>query len=149
VIKIDKANYDLYKKVYEVFWKHYSQMVQTEATTQGINIDTEKQSMPLALKGLKAGIANMFLMLQHAPKEFKTALDSDLKAIKLPGYFKLYAEVKDLLPKVLKRESLSSVDEYYFVMEILNDTTSAITDEEREILNACVINFELKRGGKR
>jgi hypothetical protein len=159
VIKIDDANYQLYRNVYAVFWKHYSGLLKAEAASQGVSIndlpspieilaDIEKRSKALALKSLRAGFTDMLSTLGNAPEGFKTALDLDLKALGLPGYFQLHAQVSNILPTVLKRHSIRSIEEYYFIVEILNDTTSAIRSEERTVLNTCVTDFELKQAGK-
>jgi hypothetical protein len=159
VIKIDNANYQIYRNVYEVFWKHYYVLIKASAASQGVDVsnlpspievlkDVEKKSKAHALKSLKSGFTDMLQNLANAPDGFTTALDFDLKAKGLPGYFQLYAEIKDITLLVLKRGSIRSMKEYYFIMEILNDNTSAIKAEERAILNTCVINFELKPAGK-
>lgn len=156
MVKIDKANYQIYKKVFEIFWKHRLTLMRSEASMLGLNINTipspidilnesEQKSMSIALKGLKASYTDMFSMLRDAPRDFLTALDDDLKAHGLPGCFTLYAEVKDTLQKVLTRGIIRTTADYDFIVEILNDTTLPITFEEREVLNSCIVNFELKQ----
>ncbi|RWY57036.1 hypothetical protein [Mucilaginibacter gilvus] len=159
MIKIDKTNYDLYKKVFEIIWQHKSTLTQAEAYLQGINIgnlpspvsmlnNLETKSKPLALKSMKLGFSDIFSMLKYAPDEFKKALDDDLKANGLPGYFLLYSQSKYKLSLILKRQTISLMEEYYFVMEILNDITTEITEEERHVLNKCVLTFEQKQAKK-
>ncbi|OOQ56859.1 hypothetical protein [Mucilaginibacter pedocola] len=159
MLKIDKDNYSQYKRVFEIFWQHYAKLIETEAKERGLDFNypsplevlngAEAQSKSLALKSLKASFSDTFTMLKYAPYEFKKQLDDDLKTNALPGYFEIYAEAKDSLPTILKKQLLRSLDEYYFVMEMLNDTASEISTEEREILNKCVLAFEQKHAKKK
>lgn len=159
MINIDKTNYGLYKKVFEVIWQHYSKLIEAEISARGLTFELpspietlnslETKSKSLALKSLKSGFSDTLIRLKDAPNEFKIALDDDLKGNGLPGYFVLYAQLRDTLPSILKRQSILLIEEYYFVMEILNDTTSEITEDEREILNRCILAFELKHAERK
>jgi|GEM_PF-1077265 len=158
MLKIDKDNYGLYKKVYEIFWQHHSKLIEIQVGALGLNSEfpspltvlnnIETQSKAHALKSLKSGFFDTFNMMKYAPEEFKKTLDESLKANGLPGYFTIYAEVKNQLPSILKRGSLSSTEEYYFVIEFLSDTTLDISADERAILNNCVLAFEQKQAKK-
>jgi hypothetical protein len=136
-------------------WKHYFKLVQADATSRGLNLDNlpspieflnniETKSKSLAIKSLKAGLTDMFLMDQYIKEDLKKLVDLDLNDNGLPGYFEVYGKIKINLQSILKRGSLKSLEEFYFVTEILSDTTVNFTTGERAILNNCLLQFEQK-----
>jgi hypothetical protein len=137
-------------------WKHYFKLLEAEATSLSLNLDNlpspievlnniETKSKSLAIKSLKAGLTDLFLMYHlYIKEDLKKLIDLDLNDNGLPGYFKVYGKIKSNLQSILKRGFLKSLEEFYFVTEILSDTTADFTTDERAILNNCLSQFEQK-----
>ncbi|MEB0261527.1 MULTISPECIES: hypothetical protein [unclassified Mucilaginibacter] len=79
----------------------------------------------------------------NSSSDAQRLLDAELKAAQLPGFFEIYLKVKEALPKVLKRQKINSIEEYYAIIEIVSDTTNNLTQNDTDILNNAIRAFEL------
>ncbi|MES2268863.1 MAG: hypothetical protein V4520_19010 [Bacteroidota bacterium] len=153
-LKIDKSNYEIYKKAYEVLWQYQLKIIQSEGLPDGFDVDEvspikvlnnwEAENQSIALKGLRAGLHDIISNLGYnASSENLRVIDFELKTANLPGIFEMYSELKSTLQKVLKTHRIKSIEEYYIIMEIVSDTTSNLTKTDTDILNNAITVFEL------
>ncbi|MGY4536817.1 hypothetical protein ACVW0P_001231 [Mucilaginibacter sp. UYNi724] len=154
-LKIDKTNYEIYKKVYEVLWQYQLNLMQSQGLPSGLNLEElspisvlnkwESKSQAIALKGLKAGFTDIVIQLANHPQESLHALDIELKAANLPGFFEISSELNGTLQKILKKQQIKKLEEYYLIVEILSDTTNGLAQQHTKILNEAIVAFELKQ----
>lgn len=155
-LNINIQNYETYKRVFEILWQYKIKIIPSGELPAGFNIDElspikvlhkwEAESKSKALKGLKAGLPDIISDLAYnALQEQLSVLDAELKANHLPGFFEIYSELKDTLQKVLKRQKIKSLEEYYSIVEIVADTTNNLSKNDIDILNGAIVAFELKQ----
>jgi len=145
---INDQNYQDYKRIYEIIWKHKSKYFSPELIEYNSPIDVlngwEKKSKQLAKRGLKEGLRDTLSMIKEFPAELKNSIDQDLEKNKLPGLLKLQSVVKDTIGTVMKRGSIKNLDEYYIVKEIVIDQTSELSEQDRGRLFQFMGGFEQK-----
>ena len=155
-LKINNLNFETYKKIFEILWQYKLKAIPSGKLPAGFNIEElspinvlhkwEAESRPKALKGLKAGLPDIISDLAHNTlQEQLMVLDAELKANHLPGFFEIYSELKDSVQKVLKRQQIKSLEEYYVIVEMVSDTTKVLTKIEADILNKAIAAFESKQ----
>ncbi|MFD0792255.1 hypothetical protein ACFQZX_01425 [Mucilaginibacter litoreus] len=154
-LKINKSNYNTYKKVYEVLWQYKLEAYKREADSLHVNLNLESpvkvldewenEGKVIVLKGLKLGLSDILFELSLIQDmQSLGILDNKLKSLSLPGFFDLYAEVKNTVQVVLKRKTIKSYTEYYTVSELLSDTTANLPSKDLSILNDAISGFEAK-----
>ncbi|MES2062215.1 MAG: hypothetical protein V4456_09870 [Bacteroidota bacterium] len=155
-LKITYLNYETYKRIFEILWQYKIKIIKAAELPAGFDIDElsplkilnkwEAESQSKALKGLKAGLPDLINEFAYNTlPEQQQALDAELKANHLPGFFEIYSEVKGSLQKILKRQHIKSLEEYYSIIEIVSDTTNNLTKNDVDILNGAIVAFELKQ----
>jgi BMFP domain-containing protein YqiC len=155
-LKINNLNYETYKKIFEILWQYKIKTIPSGELPAGFNMEElspikilnewEAESRSKAIKGLKAGLPDIIDDLAYNTlQEQLPVLDAELKANQLPGFFEIYSELKDTLQKVLKRQKILSLEEYYIVAEVLSDTTKKLTENDVDILNQAIAAFEIKQ----
>lgn len=77
--------------------------------------------------------------------EFAAQIDEDLIAHNLPSFQTLYGLVADCVHKVIKRQKIKNIDEYYVIKELIDDTVSDITNDERVLLTKFLADFEMTK----
>jgi len=154
-LKITYLNYETYKRIFEILWQYKMKIIKAAELPAGFDIDElsplkvlnkwEAESQSKALKGLKASLPDLINEFAYNTLPEQQALDVELKVHHLPGFFEIYSEVKDTLQKVLKRQKIKSLEEYYGIIEIVSDTTNDLTKNDIDILNEAIVDFELKQ----
>jgi hypothetical protein len=144
--KIDDTNYLEYKKVFEIFWMHQLKFYPTEIVKNASPIDAlnefEKKSKSIAKRGLKEGLRDMISQLNHFPSDLLKDIETDLAKNNLPTTKILFGVFTNTATKVLKRKKIKSQDEFYTIKELVVDLTSNLTEEERNILDKYLVEFE-------
>ena len=146
--KINKDNYETYKKVLDVFWqlqlRHSNKDIQsTMMENSPINVLTRWESeIPKSklYSGLKQALGDI-RELEYCPK-LLAELNADLIADNLPNVYTLLRQISDSVNKVIKRQKIRNIDEYYIIKDVLDDTVSEISDDERILLESALNNFE-------
>ena len=154
-LKITYLNYETYKRIFEILWQYKIKIIKAAELPAGFDIDElsplkilnkwEAESQSKALKGLKASLPGLITEFTYNTLPEQQALDVELKAHHLPGFFEIYSEVKGSLQKILKRQHIKSLEEYYSIIEIVSDTTNNLTKNDIDILNEAIVDFELKQ----
>lgn len=149
MFKITDANYEYYKKIYEVLWIFESILKGIDPNVEYSPIillsSWEKTNKSLARRGLKEGLRDMLTSLLDLPDNQKEALTKQLKLQELPDFSQLTSLIKNTPQKVLKRGKMKSMDEYYVIKEFLNDQTSDISETDRTQLEKISYDFEQKK----
>jgi len=146
-IKVTQENYSVYKKVYEIFCHHVFNVdkLNLPAETSPIAVLNrwETKSRSLAKRGLQSGLNDCLSNLNHYPKETILEINSQLEKNKLPNIKELSGAIQKTLKLVAKTGKIKNLDQYYIVKEILYDTVSEISGDERSMLSEYFKNFEL------
>lgn len=146
-IKVTKENYHTYKRVYEIISSHLFGDMKTliSADTSPIAIlnKWEASSMSLARKGLQSGLNDCLSTFSHWPKEMLADVNSELERNHLPNVGTLSELIQKTINQVLKTGKIKSIDQYYIVKEVLDDTTSDISADVRSALGKYRRDFEI------
>ena len=148
-IKINKDNYDTYKKVFVIICRHqweFLKGVLSENVNPILILEiVELKNKSLAKKALQSGINDIISNLNDSfTKEILSEIDLELKAENLPDLKSLLSIRKKTINKVLKAKKIKDIDHYYIIKEVLDDTTSDISEEERTCLSKYLGDFEIK-----
>lgn len=148
-IKINEQNYNYYKLVFNVIW--HRQLIDTTpnltdtqfsfSPTEVLN-QWEAKSKKLAISGLKAGLNDLLSMIKQNKESTLLAIEADLKQHGLISLNKLLAIMRGTVKRIIKNQKIKSLTEYYIIKELLDDTLSEITEEERQILENLMFTFE-------
>lgn len=146
-IKITTDNYDIYKKVYVVImtrqWQDLMNILPESSNPINVMDQIELKSKSLAKTALQAGLNDLLSNLKEYPKQFLDEIDLRLKEENLPVLNSLLAVVQKTINKTLKAQKIKDIDQYYIIKEVLDDTTSDITEGQRQILSKCLGDFEM------
>lgn len=147
-IKINNDNYDTYKKVFVIICRHQWELLKgllPEDVNPVLMLESvELKNKSLAKKALQSGINDIISDVKEYPKETLVNIDLELKSENLPDLKLLLSITKKTINKVLKAKKIMDIDNYYFIKEILDDTTSEISEEERASLSKYLGDFEIK-----
>jgi hypothetical protein len=80
-------------------------------------------------------------MLNDSPA-LAADVDADLIANNLPNVRTLKGLVSDSVNKVINRQKIKNIDEYYIIKEMIDDTVSNISHENRNLLTKLLGDFE-------
>jgi hypothetical protein len=105
----------------------------------------EKENKQIAKRSLKEGLADQLTMVNEYPAEVRLNIDKELEENKLPGLITLQSVFKDTLGKVLKRERIKNLEEYYSVKELVVNQDNGISEQERIKLDKFMGDFEQKQ----
>lgn len=149
--KINKDNYDDYKKVLDIVWQHlYKRMDAKMQLAMSEHSPIERMTkweneIPKSklYSGLRQALCDCVAMMKDDSK-FTEDINADLKANSLPSFQKLKGLVADSANKVIKRQKIKNIDEYYIIKELIDDTVSDITNDERTLLSKLIADFETK-----
>ena len=145
-IKVTQDNYPTYKKVFEIIsqrlYKDMNDTLPVEANPVNVLNSWETQSRSIARRGLQAGLNDCLSTVSHYPKEIFEDIDSELERNGLPNLYTLAGFVQKTVRQVLKTGKIKTIDQYYIIKEVLDDTFSEISAEERQSLFNCLTNFE-------
>lgn len=149
--KINKDNYEIYKKVLDIYWRHLFKTMDSKLQSEisgyspieAMNkAETEIPKSKL-YSGLKQAIADSVSNMKDHPK-FAADINEDLIANNLPSVQTLIGLVADSANKVLKRQKIKNIDEYYIIKELIDDTCSELTNDDRTLLSKLLADFETK-----
>lgn len=147
-IKINKDNYDTYKKVYTIIaqrhWQDLKGILPESVNPILIMENIELKNMSIAKKALQAGLNDSLSSLKEYPKETLAEIDFKLKEENLPDLSVLLGTITKTISKVLKTKKIGDIDQYYIIKEILDDTTSEISVDDRVNLSKYLNDFEIK-----
>jgi hypothetical protein len=146
-IKVTQENYSAYKKVYEIICSHLFRELKTllpqEANPVALLDQWEENSWALARKGLQSGLNDCLSSVDYWPKEMFAGINSELERNELPNVVTLTGLMQKIIKQVLKTRRIKNIYQYYVVKEILDDTTSEITADERSTLGNYFRDFEM------
>lgn len=145
-IKITTDNYDIYKKVYVIImtrqWQDLKNILPESSNPINVMDELERKSKSIAKTALQAGLNDLLSSLKDCPKQTLEEIDSRLKEESLPELNSLLAVIQKTINKTLKTKKIKDIDQYYIIKEVLDDTTSDITEDQRQILSKCLGDFE-------
>ncbi|MFZ1519367.1 MAG: hypothetical protein WAU11_11360 [Ignavibacteriaceae bacterium] len=151
--KITEENYETYKRVFAIIWRNTLKSINPDFANVSSPIfpteileQWEKKDKKLALKGLKATLSDSLTNINHHRKDILEDIDKDLKEQNLPSLKILLAIIRDHVPKAIKRGKIKSQNEYYIFKELLDDTVSDLTEEERSQLSELMTAYETSKG---
>jgi hypothetical protein len=153
MFKITNDNYAHYKKIAEVVWrfqfKNYPPgSIDENALPVNVLNRWEQKNRPLAKSGLKEGLLDSLTMLLDAPEPYLVELNNELLQANLPGLGQLMSLVTDVPAKVLKRGSISSIQEWYVIKEMLGNVEAFLTPTDKLKLELLFFDFENSRRQK-
>ncbi|MBB1285111.1 hypothetical protein HRH25_12070 [Flavisolibacter sp. BT320] len=148
-VKITQENYATYKMIFEIFMHHlyrnYTAHFSPETSPLAALNRWEAQSKSMARRGLQAGLNDCLSNLRDYPEADLIALNAELEKLNLPSLQTLSGAIEKTKKQVLKSEKIKTIDQYYIIKEILDDTTSEISADERLILNSSLSTYESSR----
>lgn len=148
-IKINNENYESYKKVLEIVWRNLYKNLDPDlqkALSGSSPVDITKKwenKIPKSqlYSGLRQALADSVVILNDSPA-LAADVDADLIANNLPNVRTLKGLVSDSVNKVIKRQKIKNIDEYYIIKEMIDDTVSDISHENRNLLTKLLGDFE-------
>lgn len=151
-IQINNTNYSYFKRIFETIASHVFKLYPSEILREANPLDIlnswELKSKTIAKRGLKAGLQDFISQIKEFPQELRNSIDQDLKANNLPTLEELQGSANKIISKVLKRQEIKSLEEFYIVKEEVIDMNSGLTETDRYILDKCVGDFENSRKKK-
>lgn len=146
-LKITDENYEPLKKVFAIICNHTIDPQRITPDTDPILIlnSWEKMSRSLAKKGLKESLRDSISSLTYYPPNVIAQISADLEQENLPSINQLLAVIRDTVKKVLSTRSIRTLDQYYIIKELIDDTASEIGLEDRRQLSRCLEDFEQTR----
>ena len=118
----------------------------TEAIQEGDPIKVltnwEIKNKSLAKKGLKVGLNDFISQLKYLPQETRDEIDHDLVNQSLPSISELENLTTKTISKVMKRKRIASEEEFLIIKEEVIDLNSNINEDDRQILDSYLVNFE-------
>ncbi len=151
-IKINKSNYDTYKKVFVIltdyFYKDMQAILPDKVNPVSVLNEWEKKSLTLAKRGIQAGLNDLLSGIHNAPKKSLEEIDSLLISKGLPGLDILLGQVDKTIKKVLKSGKINNEEEYFLIKEKVVNIAGEISKVNRTKLANAMIDFEAKVAGK-
>jgi hypothetical protein len=145
-VKITTDNYDLYKRTFEIIWNQYVILSNLDPHSPHSPIKVlenwETKSQSLARRGLKIGLNDLLTQIPSLPESNKIIINNELESSGLQSLWILLSTVKKVPAKVLKNGKIKSLEEYYFIKEVISDMTFELSEKDREKLDLIVYDFE-------
>lgn len=146
-IKVTHENYSAYKKVFEIFCNHVFNFdehnLPADTDPRTVLNRWEAKSKSLAKRGLQTSLNDFLSNLNDYSKEIIADINSELEKNKLPNIKELSGAIQKAMKQVVKTGKIKNIDQYYIVKEILDETVSKISADERSKLSDCLRNYEL------
>jgi len=102
----------------------------------------EEHGRSIALRGLKQAVIDTVENLNHQPLEYIQHLDATLREHGIVTFSEIRRRYSSLYKRILKRGKIKNETEYYIIAGIIADIESAVSEEERNILENLVVQFE-------
>ena len=106
------------------------------------------KSKTIAKRGLKIGLQDLISQIKEFPKDLKIAIDADLLQNNLPTLKELQGVSVKIIERVLKRQQIRTLEEFYAIKEEVIDLNSNLTTENRLLLDKCLTEFEFSKRRK-
>ena len=106
------------------------------------------KSKTIAKRGLKTGLQDLISQIKEFPKDLKIAIDADLLQNNLPTLKELQGVSVKIIERVLKRQQIRTLEEFYVIKEEVIDLNSNLTTENRMLLDKCLTEFEFSKRDK-
>ena len=152
-IQINDANYQYYKSIFEIIESHLRRLYRPKVSHDESNPIKvlerwELKSKTIAKRGLKTGLQDLISQIKEFPKDLKTAIDADLLQNNLPTLKELQGVSVKIIERVLKRQQIRTLEEFYAIKEEVIDLNSNLTTENRLLLDKCLTEFEFSKRRK-
>jgi hypothetical protein len=95
--------------------------------------------------GVMQGINDLIEMAKEWPEDLRKKADDALATQGYPSMKKLEIQLGKKQKQILKKQKIRNDEEYYIVIEILNDTEAPISDDERKVLNQLILDYEQQK----
>lgn len=96
------------------------------------------------LTGMKQGVADQLEMTRDLPQEVVKRADEFLVAAGAVSLTDMRRRVWRVIPKVLERGTIRTLDEFYVVKNVLDDNGDDLSNDERARLNTMRFEFETR-----
>ena len=147
MLKINKSNYHIYKKVFTLLWEFEARIagIDPNVSYSPVKVlnEWENENFSKAVKGLREGLRDTLTQFSDLPENFKNDLNQNLMNKELPGLNTLIAEIKNIPAKVLKKGRIKDLDEYYIIKEVLDNMDNDLSDFDRSRLLTIFGEYEL------
>ena len=125
-IKINKDNYDNYKKVLDIIWQHVQKDLNPKLMTELFEVSPitimnkweNEIPKPKLYTGLKHALSDSIYMMNDFPK-LAADINAELISNNLPSVKTLNGLVLDSVNKVVKRQRIKNTNEYYIIKELI------------------------------
>ena len=104
----------------------------------------EKESMSMAIKGLKASLGDCLTMGNHLTGDQFANLNKLLEKKGYPNIKILSKKIRGTYKTILKNQKIKNDDEYYFIKEILCDLEYPIKKADRDNLEKILYAYEFE-----
>ncbi|MBK7689729.1 MAG: hypothetical protein IPK62_06550 [Bacteroidetes bacterium] len=145
-IKINKENYEYYREVFRIIcyhqWKDNPVFFQKDTDPIAVLDNWQKTSSSLARKGLQSGLNDILLSITYCSSQVMTDINADLEMHNLPKVTQLLKTVDKTIEKVLRFKKIKNEGQYYIIKELLDDTSSELTDQDKQTLSTCLMMYE-------
>lgn len=151
-LKITAENYDEYKMVFAIIWKHISAtlhpaMVEKQSPIKFLN-ELEQQNKTMATRSLRMGLNDSLKMVTLLSAGNVLEIDADLKHNSLPSIETLTSVFTITIRKVLQKKGIMTENEYYLVKEHLMTSDDELAEGDRDRLYQYLEAFELAKPAK-
>lgn len=96
------------------------------------------------LTGMKQGVADQLEMTRDVPREVVKLADEFLVAAGALSLTEMRHRVWRVIPKVLERGAIRTLDEFYVVKNVLDDDGEGLSPDERARLDTMRFEFETR-----
>jgi len=96
------------------------------------------------LSGMKQGVADELEMTRGLPQEVVKLADESLVAAGALSLTEMRSRVWRVIPKVLERGTIRTLDEFYVVKNVLDDDGEELSQDERARLEIMRFEFETR-----
>lgn len=103
------------------------------------------KSKTIAKRALKIGLQDLISQIKAFPQELRSTIDKDLAANKLPSLNELQSTIVKIVARVLKRQQMKTLEEFYIVKEEVIDLSSNLTDTNRKLPDKILTEFKLSK----
>lgn len=125
-----------------LLWQDLKDILPESSNPINVIDEIELKSKSLAKTALQAGLNDILSNLKEYPKQTLEEIDLVLKEDNLPELNSLLDVIQKTINKILKAKKINDVDQYYIIKEVLDTTTSDITEGQRQILSKNLGDFE-------
>lgn len=143
MIRINDTNYEHYKKVFGVMidfiWKG---MLKGPASPMSVIDQFKGESRAIAKKSLQVGLMDVLTSLKYVSTKDKLLLHQRLLDEGLGGLWLMLRISNNISAKVLERNKIRNLDEWYVIKEVLDDADSSLSESNRQKLNHLFSEFE-------